>query len=73
MAETIEYAIQHRTSKRFLLLAPRLGVHRETSHERAAQRWKSMTEANLEILEHMPEFGGAFEAVPVPAVPPYNG
>ncbi|HEY2851116.1 MAG TPA: hypothetical protein VGI97_14650 [Gemmatimonadaceae bacterium] len=63
-----EYAIQHRTSKRFLLLPPRLQVHRETAIEKAAHRWKTMTEAQLEVFEHMGSFGSAFDVVPVSKV-----
>jgi hypothetical protein len=61
-----EYAIQHLTSKRFLLLPPRLHVHRETAIEKCAHRWPTMTEAGLEIIKHMGSFGSTFEVVPVP-------
>ena len=59
------YAIQHKTSKRFLLLPPRLQVHRETPLETAAHQWPSMSSASMEIIEHMGDFGSAFEVVPV--------
>jgi predicted nucleic acid-binding Zn ribbon protein len=64
-----EYAIRHRTSKRFLLLPPRLGIHRETPKESVAQRWSHMSLAELEIINHMGEFGGAWEVVPVGPLP----
>lgn len=59
-----EYAIQHRTSRRFLALPPSLGVYEEALNERGAYRWDYASLAHLEMLQLDP-FRGAFDIVPV--------
>lgn len=62
-----EYAIQHRTSQRFLALPPSLGVYDEALDERGAYRWEyaGIAAAEMMLLE---SFRGAFDVVPVKAL-----
>ena len=57
-----EYALQHRTSKRYLAADPALNVHVETPDEPSAFTWKFMTEAELAHIG-MNDFKDAWDVV----------
>ena len=59
-----EYAIQHRTSQRFIAAPPSYGVYAEALDERGAYRWEYASLAAMEAGLLDP-FRGAFDVVPV--------
>lgn len=63
-----EYALQHRTSKRYVAVDPLLLVHVETPDQDKAFTWRSMTESVI-AQEGMEEFGTAWDSVPVQREP----
>lgn len=59
------FACQHRTSRRFLVVRPSLGVgHHESPDVEQACTFSTMSEATMELFE-LGEFMSAWDAVPV--------
>lgn len=66
------YALQHRTSRRYLAADPACHVYVETADEHNAYTWSTMTESILAQVV-LDCFADAWEVVPVsrPAPSPY--
>lgn len=58
------FALQHRTTKRFITVAPSLGTIQESAHEKDAKSWVLMSEAEIQRL-FLEAFADCYTVVPV--------